>query len=99
VKLRDIAYAREGDKTDLANVCVFPHDEADWPLLREKITEEVVAAKFAPVIKGTVTRYELPRLYGLNFVLTAALAGGNSRSLRVDGTGKSYASLMLDIEI
>jgi hypothetical protein len=99
MKLRDIAYAREGDKTDLANVCVFPHDEADWPLLREKITEDVVAAKFAPLIKGTVTRYELPNLFGLNFVLTAALAGGNSRSLRVDGTGKSYASLMLDIEL
>jgi len=46
-----------------------------------------------------VTRYEFPTLHGLNFVMTAALAGGMSRSLRVDGTGKSYASLMLDIEL
>jgi hypothetical protein len=99
VKLRDIAYAREGDKTDLANVCVFPHDDADWPLLQEKLTVEVVAAKYGSLVKGTVTRYEFPVLHGLNFVMTAALAGGMSRSLRVDGTGKSYASLMLDIEL
>jgi hypothetical protein len=99
VRLRDIAYAREGDKTDVANVCVFPHDEADWPMLQEKLTAEVVAAKYGSLVKGTVTRYEFPTLHGLNFVVTAALAGGMSRSLRVDGTGKSYASLMLDIEL
>ncbi|ONH28023.1 hypothetical protein [Pseudofrankia asymbiotica] len=99
MKLRDIAYARQGDKTDVANICVFPHDEADWPALRERLTAEVVATKFAPLIHGTVTRYEFPVLHGLNFVMTAALAGGMSRSLRVDGTGKSYASLMLDIDL
>jgi hypothetical protein len=99
VKLREIAYARQGDKTDVANVCVFVHDPADWPRLKSALTVEVVAAKYAPLIKGTVTCYEFPMLNGLNFVMTAALAGGMSRSLRVDGTGKSYASLMLDIDI
>jgi hypothetical protein len=99
MKLRQIAMAREGDKTDVANVCVFPHDDADWPFLQQRLTEEVVAAKFGPLVKGTITRYEFPVLYGLNFVMTFALDGGMSRTLRVDGTGKSYASLMLDIDL
>lgn len=99
MKLREIAYAREGDKTDVANICVFPYNEADWPRVREALTAQVVAQKFGDLVKGTVTRYEYPNLPGLNFVLTAALSGGVSLSLRQDGHGKTYASLLLDIVI
>lgn len=99
MKLRDIAYAREGDKTDVANICVFPYNEADWTRMREALTEDAVSQKFGDLVKGTVTRYEYPNLPGLNFVLTEALSGGVSLSLRVDGHGKTYASLLLDIDI
>ncbi|WP_029429919.1 hypothetical protein [Blastococcus sp. URHD0036] len=99
MKLREIAYAREGDKADIANIAVLPYEDADWPRIREALTEDVVRRKFGDLMTGTVTRYEYPNLPALNFVLTEALGGGVSLSLRVDGHGKSYASLMLDIDI
>lgn len=99
MKLREIAYAREGDKGDIANICVFPYNEADWPRMRKALTEDAVRQKFADLVKGTVTRYEYPNLPGLNFVLTEALSGGVSLSLRQDGHGKTYASLLLDLDI
>jgi hypothetical protein len=46
-----------------------------------------------------VTRYEFPVLHGLNFVMTEALGGGVSISFRTDPHGKSYASLMDEIEL
>ena len=54
---------------------------------------------FGELVKGEITRYELSGTSGLNFVMTQALAGGVSRSLRADPHGKSYQSLILDMEI
>jgi hypothetical protein len=99
VKLYDIAYSRGGDKGDISNVSVFVEDPADWPMLVEKLTEDVVAKKFGPLVKGNVTRYEYPNLQGFNFVLEGALDGGCNFGLRVDVYGKSYSSLILDIDL
>jgi hypothetical protein len=46
-----------------------------------------------------VTRYELPDLHGLNFVLRNALEGGVNESLNLDGHGKSWSSLVLGLSI
>lgn len=99
MKLREIAYARSGDKGDVSNICVFPYDDADYELLRERVTVEAVGALFGDLVRGTITRYEVPSLCGLNFVLTEALAGGVSMSLRTDPHGKSYGSLILALEV
>lgn len=99
MRVHDIAFSRSGDKGDTANICVFVYHESDWTYLEEHLTAEVVHAKFDPLIDGEVRRYVLPRLQGLNFVLTRALGGGVSMSLRADPHGKSYASLLLDIDI
>ena len=45
-----------------------------------------------------MVRYELPHVHGLNFVLDRALGGGVSMTLRVDPHGKSFQSLVLDID-
>jgi hypothetical protein len=99
VKLREIAYSRSGDKGDVSNVCVFPYDDADWPLLLEHVTVAAVRERFATLVIGDIVRYEVPSLKGLNFVMTGALAGGVSISLRTDPHGKSFQSLILDLEI
>jgi hypothetical protein len=99
VKLREIAASRSGDKGDICNICVFVYDEADYPLLLERLTVERVGARFAGLIHGEIVRYELPALHGLNFVMHEALAGGVSMSLRADPHGKAYQSLILDIEL
>lgn len=99
MKLREIACSRSGDKGNVSNICVFAYDEADYPRLVEKLTADVVRAHFGELVRGEVTRYELPKAHGLNFVLEEALDGGVSMTLRVDPHGKSYQSLILDIDI
>lgn len=99
MKLREIAFSRCGDKADFSNVCVFPYDDTHWPRLREWMTAEVVKEKFGELVLGEVRRYEYPRLRGLNFVMANALGGGASVSLRADVMGKTFQSLVLDIDI
>lgn len=99
MKLGDIAVTTCGDKGDVANICAFPIDEGDWEMLRERLTSDVVKAKFASLVKGDVRRYEYPASKGLNFVMEEALDGGVSISLRTDPHGKSYRDLMADIDI
>jgi hypothetical protein len=99
VKLRELGYSRSGDKGDVSNICVFVYDEADYPRLVEALTAEVVREHFGDLVRGAVERYEIPKAHGLNFVLQQALDGGVSMTLRVDPHGKSFQSLILDIDI
>lgn len=97
--LREVAYARSGDKGDTSNICVFVHDAADYPLLVQRLTAERVKGHFSGLVRGDVVRYELPRVHGLNFVLFQALDGGVSATLRIDPHGKSFQSLALAMEV
>jgi len=51
------------------------------------------------LVEGEVTRYELPNLMALNFVLKKALGGGGTKTLRFDTIGRSMASALLEMEI
>jgi hypothetical protein len=99
MKLGEIAITVCGDKGDVANICAFPIDEADYEMLRERLTADVVKQKFGSLVKGDVRRYEWPASKGLNFVMEQALDGGVSISLRTDPHGKSYRDLMADIDV
>jgi hypothetical protein len=46
-----------------------------------------------------VRRYEVESLRALNFVIPNVLAGGVTRSLRLDPHGKTLSALMLCIEL
>jgi hypothetical protein len=99
VKLRAVAHSRTGDKGNTSNISVIAYRDEDYPLLVEYVTAERVKAHFAGIIQGDVTRYELPRIGALNFVLRDALGGGVTRSLALDAHGKSLSSAILDLEI
>ncbi len=99
VALREIAFSRSGDKGDTINVSVIPYDRNHWELIREQVTVDVVRRVYAGLVTGEITRYELPGTRALNFVMKGALAGGVSMSLRVDGHGKSFQSLILEAEV
>ena len=99
IKLREIAFARSGDKNDTANVGVVPYDPADFELLKREVSVERVSTLFGPLVSGVIRRYELPGISALNFVMERALGGGVSRSLAMDVHGKAYGSLMLDLDI
>jgi hypothetical protein len=97
--LREIAHARTGDKGDTCNISLIAFDARDYPRLRAHVSPERVKALFAGVANGDVTRYELPQLGALNFVITGALGGGVTRSLALDAHGKSLSALLLTTEI
>ncbi len=99
MKLRELAHSRTGDKGNIVNLSVIAYREADFPLLREKVTAAAVEAHFSGIIKGEVVRHELPLIGALNFVLHDALGGGVTRSLALDKHGKSLSSALLDMEI
>ncbi len=99
MKLRAIAHSRTGDKGNVSNISVIAYDAAHYPLLRAQVTGARVKALFAGIVEGEVTRYELPNLGALNFVMQSALGGGVTRSLALDAHGKSLSSALLDIEI
>lgn len=97
--LHDIAHARTGDKGETCNISLIPYDGRDYLRLREQVTPERVKKLFAGLVAGDVTRYELPQLGALNFVMTRALGGGVTRSLALDAHGKSLSALLLTLEI
>ena len=51
------------------------------------------------MVKGEITRYDLPSLNGFNFVLRHALGGGATMSLRLDSLGKSMGSAIMRLKI
>ena len=99
MKLRDLAHSRAGDKGNTANVSVIAFRQEDYLHLVRHVTAEVVKAHFGPIVKGAVTRYELPNIGALNFVLQEALGGGVTRSLGLDPHGKCLSSLILEMDI
>ncbi|MET4072261.1 hypothetical protein ABID58_007090 [Bradyrhizobium sp. S3.2.6] len=99
MKLREIAHSRTGDKGNTLNVSVICHDPKHYAHLCAELTSERVKAWLGNVVHGRVTRYELPKLAALNFVLGNALGGGVTRSLALDAHGKSVSSALLDIQI
>lgn len=99
MKLRDLAYARSGDKGSSANVALFGRTPAAYRWMREHVTAAMVEDYFRPLGVGPVTRYDVPNLEALNFVLPGVLAGGGSRSLRIDAQGKTLGMALLEMTV
>lgn len=99
MRVYDLAHARAGDKGNTSNISVTAYTDAGWEVLRAALTGERVLAAFRHLTAGPVTRYELPRLRALNFVIEGVLGGGVTRSLRIDPHGKALSALMLTIEV
>lgn len=99
MKLHDIAHARAGDKGDISDLTLIAYEPGDYALLEAEVTTERVRTHFAGLVRGEVERHLLPRLGAIKFVLHEALGGGVTRSLALDAHGKTYSSLLLDLEI
>lgn len=99
IALRELAHARAGDKGDISNLSLIAYERKDYELLRRQVTPEHVRQHFAGVVQGSVTRYDLPQLGALNFVMQQALGGGVTRSLALDAHGKCLGAALLAMEI
>jgi hypothetical protein len=95
VRLLDIAFGRSGDKGTGANVGILVRDLQDYPALANWLTAERVQHYFQALSITAVTRYELPNLGGLNFILSGVL----KQSIRNDAQGKALAQALLAIPL
>lgn len=100
-RLGEVALTRSGDKGAHANIGVWTHSEEVYGFLRGALRPEIVAEHFAGAVRGRVERYELPHLRAFNFLLSDALDGGGSVSMRTDAQAKAYGlwlgQLVLDL--
>lgn len=99
IRLGEIAHARSGDKGAAATLGIFAYTKSGYGFLHAYLTAERVESFFKPMGAQKVKRYEVPNLNTLNFVLPEVLAGGGSRSLRVDAQGKAVGQVALEMPI
>ena len=97
MKLKELAYARSGDKGSNANIGVIAYNRENYLFLKEHLTEQKVAQYFSRLGSRAVKRFELPNLLAFNFVLYGALDGGGSISLRTDSQGKALGQAILQM--
>ncbi|XP_067436774.1 uncharacterized protein lratb.1 [Thunnus thynnus] len=102
-RLEELAYTRSGDKGDSANIGVIARHPLFYPYLKKHLTSSKVQEYFShliqPGVHNAVTRYTLPGIHSLNFVLQSSLGGGGVASLRSDPQGKAYGQMLLDLKL
>src|SRR5712664_1895029 len=97
MQVKDIAYARSGDKGDVVNVGVLAHDD-DGKLVKT-LTPERIKAHFGDWVRGDVDVFPMPNIKGFNLLLHNALGGGATKTLRYDVTGKAFSTAILRMEV
>ncbi|MCA0873261.1 DUF1446 domain-containing protein [Seohaeicola saemankumensis] len=97
--LEALAWARSGDKGDMANIGVIARHPAYLPWIWAALTPEAVKAQFGDDIRGDVTRYYLPGSAAMNLLADLALGGGGIASLRSDAQGKGFAQRLLSMPV
>lgn len=98
-KLHELAHARAGDKGDTLTLALISYREADYALLRERVTAAAVKRHLGDIVHGEVRRYEVPNLHALQFVCERALDTGVTTSLAIDPHGKTLSYALLEMVI
>lgn len=99
VRLRELAYARSGDKGDTCNIGLLARSPEIYDWLRETLKPALVKSFFKGVVKGRVVRHELDNLLALNFLMERSLGGGGTVSLMLDPQGKTLSQALLEMEV
>ncbi|QXW04276.1 MULTISPECIES: acyclic terpene utilization AtuA family protein [Rhodococcus] len=103
VPLGTIAGARSGDKGGNANVGVWVRTDDQWKWLVHTLSVEKLKELLPEAAELTVTRYQLPHLRAVNFVIEGILGQGVASQARFDpqakGIGEWLRSRHIDIPI
>ncbi|NLE78388.1 MAG: DUF1446 domain-containing protein [Rhodococcus sp.] len=101
VPLGTIAAARSGDKGGNANVGVWVRTDEQWRWLAHTLTVDELQRMLPEAADLTVTRYLLPELKAVNFVIEDILGAGVASQARFDpqakGLGEWLRSRHIDI--
>lgn len=99
VPLLAIAHGRSGDKGSDVNIGIRARHPDFWPVILRELTAERVGSHLAHLGATSVSRYELPGIHAVNFLLEDGLGAGGTASLRFDPQGKAVAQQLLDMEV
>jgi hypothetical protein len=99
MQVKDVAYARSGDKGDVVNVGVLAFDDTAYARLTRTLTPERIKLHFGDWVKGEVDVFPMPNLNAFNLLLHNALGGGATKTLRYDVTGKAFSTAVLRMEL
>ncbi len=99
IPIRHLAHGRAGDKANRLNISVIAFDPQHFDHLKTHVTEELCRRAFAVQPPSGITRYVLPKIAAMNFVLEDVLDGGVNVNLRLDRHGKTLSYLLLDMHI
>jgi hypothetical protein len=100
VRVGDIAVGRSGDKGSTLDLTLVAVDDESYRLIDSRVSQETASAALARAMPGTVTRYEVPGLRALKFVIAGALPGGVYASLHAGlHWQKAAISILLDLPI
>ena len=82
-------HARSGDKGGDANLGVWVRDRAAWDWLTSTLTVDELRRLLPETRQLAISRYELPNLGAVNFVLPGLLGTGATSTLRLDAQAKA----------
>jgi hypothetical protein len=100
VRVGDIAVGRSGDKGSTLDLTVVARDDEAFRLIDRALTSERASAALARAMPGAVTRYAVPRLRALKFVIEGALPGGVYATLHAGlHWQKAAISALLDLPV
>ena len=98
-KLYDLAHCRAGDKGNTSILSLIAYRDEDYASLCAHVTASAVQRPLGHIIKGKVTRHEVPNVGALQVVCEQSLGGGVTTSLAMDAHGKSLSYALLEMEI
>jgi hypothetical protein len=87
--LGEIVHARSGDKGGDANLGVWVRDPHAWEWLKSTLTVDELRRLLPEARALPITRYELPNLGAVNFLIQGLLGTGATSSLRLDSQAKA----------
>ncbi len=87
--LGEIVHARSGDKGGDANLGVWVRDAQAWEWLKSTLTIDELRRLLPETRALPITRYELPNLGAVNFLIQGLLGTGATSSLRLDSQAKA----------
>jgi hypothetical protein len=89
VSLGEMVHARSGDKGGDANLGVWVRDRVTWDWLRSTLTVDELRHLLPEARDLAISRYELPYLCAVNFLLRGLLGTGATSTLRLDAQAKA----------
>lgn len=99
VQLKDVAFARSGDKGDISTIGIMALNHDYYEQLKRELTPIKIKNFFGGDVKGDVIVHCCDNMETFQILCRQGLDGGATRTLRFDSTGKALGCALLRMEV